>query len=101
MLGLVAALRFLRLGCVAPNRRQQTIDGGSADGEDALANLGVEVEVTVPLQSCDQARQDRLEAFATDAVGGFPEDDQRLPHRLIVGAPRHDRGSRQRADRWR
>lgn len=62
-------------------------------GEDALANLGVKAKVAVSLQSGDQARQDGLEAFATDSVGGFPEDDQRLSHRLIVGAPSHDRSS--------
>ena len=37
-----------------------------------------------------QAGQDGLEAFATDAVGGFPEDDQCFAHRLVVGPPSHD-----------
>jgi hypothetical protein len=77
---------------MAPDGGQQAIDGSSAHGEDALADLGVEVEVAVPLQGCDQAGQEGLQAFTTDAVGGFPEDDQGLSHRLVVGAPGHDGG---------
>jgi hypothetical protein len=40
----------------------------------------------------DQIGQDRSEAFPTDAIGGLPEDDERLADRVRVDPPR--RGGR-------
>ncbi len=67
--------------------------------EDALPDHRIEVEVPVPLQGGDQAGQDRLEAAAANAIGGFPAGDRRL-----YAAPRRrhaapGRGCRERGDR--
>ena len=88
LLGLVAAL-LLAVGRLASDGCQQAVDGGSTHDEDALSNNSVQVEMPVPLQGGDETRQDRLETFATDAVRCFPQDDEGLAHRLVIGTPSH------------
>ena len=41
-------------------------------------------EVAVTLKRRDEQRQERLEPFPADPVGGLPQHDERLTHGLIV-----------------
>ncbi len=38
----------------------------------------------VPLHCVNEDRDQRLQSLATNPVGGLPQNDQSLPHRLIV-----------------
>jgi hypothetical protein len=55
------------------------------------AHLRVKVEVTMALHRIEQHGNQRLQPFAADPVGRFPEDQQRLAHRIVVD-PRLGRG---------
>ena len=90
----------------AADRRQQPVDGRRTGREEELTDLRVERQMAVPLHGRDQAGQDGFEAFATDAIRGFPEDDEGLADRLGVDRPAepgclgHDGiDSREQADR--
>jgi hypothetical protein len=49
----------------------------------------MESEMPVPLQGSDQARQSRLEPFAPDGVGGFPQGNELIEDLglLLLGSP--------------
>jgi hypothetical protein len=43
--------------------------------------------MAVPLQGRDHRGEDRFETFATDPIGGLPEDDECLADRLGIDRP--------------
>ena len=71
----------------APDRRQQPVDGRRTGREEELTDIRVERQMAVPLHGRDQPGEDRFEAFATDAIRGLPEDDERLADRLRIDRP--------------
>ena len=71
----------------AADRREQPVDGRRTGREEALTDIRVERQMAVPLHGRDQAGQDGLEAFATDAIRGLPEDDEGLADRLRIDPP--------------
>ncbi len=71
----------------ATDRRQQPVDGRRAGREEELADIRVERQMAVPLHGRGQPGEDRFEAFATDAISGLPEDDERFADRLRVDRP--------------
>jgi hypothetical protein len=70
-----------------PDRREQPVDGRRAGREEELTDIGVEREMAVPLHGRDQTGEDGFKAFATDPIGGLPEDDERLLDRLGIDRP--------------
>lgn len=52
-----------------------------------LPDIWVEREMTMPFHGRDQPGEDGVEAFATDAIGGLPEDDERLADGLGIDRP--------------
>ena len=52
-----------------------------------MTDVRVERQMAVPLHGRDQTGEDRFEAFATDAIRGLPEDDERFADRLRVDPP--------------
>ena len=62
----------------------------------------VQREVAVTLKRRDEQRQERLEPFPADPVGGLPQQDERPPHGLIVDrktrAPAQPAGDRRRVE---
>jgi hypothetical protein len=72
-------------GGVTTGRCQQAINGRWNGGEKALPNGRVEGQMTVLLQSGQQAGEDGLETFAADSVCRFPQDNERLADGYVVG----------------
>src|SRR5215510_2100318 len=64
--------------------REQPVDRRCTRGEQTLTYHGVEGQVTMALQRCDQSRQQRLEALPADTVRGLPEHPEDLANRLTV-----------------
>lgn len=85
-------------GRVATRRPEQAVDRRSANGEELLADGGIEGQMAVPFQGLDEAGQDGLEPLAADAVGGLPQDDKGLSDGLTVCAAVDRRGLRRVAD---
>ena len=85
--GLGRRLPLPALTRCAADRREQPVDGRRAGREEELTDIRVERQMAVPLHGRDQAGEDRFEAFATDPIGGLPEDDERLADRLGVDRP--------------
>ncbi len=77
--------------------RQHPVDGGGADGQQARPDAGVEVDVAVTLQRREQNGEQRLEPLGANAIGGFPEHDQRLTNGLVVQSRTLRSGRRGRA----
>ena len=75
---------------------KRPVDRRRAHGEYRGTDLRIESHVPVPFHRLDQCRQQRFQAFATDAVRRLPQNDYRLADRLVVDPPT---GLRRRAAR--
>src|SRR5262249_32646199 len=76
--------------CCAADRRQEPVNGRRTDREEELTDGRVERQMAVPFHRRDQGGQDRFEPFPTDAIRGFPEDDERFADRFgidLAGGP--------------
>ena len=76
----------LRRPCLpsVPNGCQEPIDGRGAHVEKQSTNIGIEVQVAVPLHRFEQRRNSHLQSLPTDPVSGFPKDRERLYYGLFV-----------------
>jgi len=65
-------------------------------------NLLADPAVTALLERRDQQREERLESFPADPVGGLPQQDERLTHGFIVDrktrSPAQPDGDRRRIE---
>jgi len=79
-------------------RTKSSVDRRRADRKQRGPDLRDEVEVSMAFHRRQKRRDHRLQPFATDPVGGFPEHDQRLAHRRVVDPPLRSGG--RRLSRW-
>jgi hypothetical protein len=69
-----------------PHGTQQAVDRGGADGQDLLPHAGVKMQMIMLFHGCDQHRKQRLQAFTTESVGGFPQQRQCILYRFLINA---------------
>ena len=69
------------------DRRQEPVDGRRANCEQMLTYQRVERQMAVSFHRRDQVRQDRFEAFPTDAIRGLPKDNDCLADRPRIDPP--------------
>ena len=72
------------------NGFQQPVQGGRASGQQPLSHLRVQVQMAVSFHGLHQVRQRRFQTFPAVAVRCLPDQDHRLPDRLVVDAPPPD-----------
>ena len=63
---------------------QHTINTRRADLQNLVLHDRVQCEVAVPFHRLHQRRDQRLQALAAHAIGGFPQHRQRLARRLVI-----------------
>ena len=83
-------------------RPQHPIEGRRTGGQHARPYRHVQREVAVTLKRRDEQREERLESFPADPVGGLPQQDERLTHGFIVDrktrSPPQPAGDRRRIE---
>ena len=76
----------LRRPCLAvyTNRRQQPVHGGGTHGQQAFPHRGIQFQMPMALHCVDQPSDHLAEPFATDSIGGLPNDRQRFSNGFVV-----------------
>src|SRR4051794_4070241 len=70
-----------------PHGAQGSVHRRRAHRQQTRADLGSELEMSVPLHRLNENGRQRFQALAADPVRCLPEHDQRFADRLIVEAP--------------